>query len=177
MNTSIWKPLAGLLAFFTLSTAQAASYQDDEIASIVSTANIAEIEAAKVAQSTAQNKQVRDFAAQMIRDHKKMDAQMGKLAVKLKLNPTPTEKSDSLKSEANADLEKLKMTPKGSAFDKQYIEGQVKDHQQVLDLINNDLIPSAKNEQLANLLQQSSKKVAAHLENAKKLQEEINSTH
>jgi putative membrane protein len=173
MNKTIWKPLAGLLIFFALSTAQAANYKDDEIVALVATANIAEISAGKVAKSNAYKDKVKDFAEQMIKDHQAMDKQMGDLAVKLNLNPTPTDKSEAMKAEANNELEKLKIAPKGPIFDKEYVASQVKDHQKVLDMVNNELIPSAKNEQLKAALQKASKKIAAHLEHAKKLQAEV----
>lgn len=173
MNRCLWKPCAALLVCFAISTAQAAELKDDEIVALVSTANIAEISAGQLATSNARNGKVKDFAQQMVKDHKDMDEQMGKLAVKLNLNPTPSDKSEALKAQANQDLEKLKIAPKGPVFDKQYIEGQVKDHQQVLNMVNNELIPSAKNAQLKGMLQKASKKIAAHLQHAQKLQQEI----
>ena len=177
MTKTLWKPLAGMLVFFAISTAQAANLKDDEIVAVVSTANIAEINAAKLATANASNTKVKDFAEHMIKDHKDMDAQMGQLAVKLKLNPTPSDKSESMKSEANADLQKLKATPKGLTFDKQYIESQVKDHQKVLELVQNELIPSARNDQLKSLLQKSGKKIADHLKQAQQLQTELSGNH
>ena len=59
---------------------------------------------------------------------------------------------------------------KGKDFDKAYVDNEVTYHQVVLDSIDKTLIPSAKNADLKNLLNQVRPSIAAHLEHAKHLQ-------
>jgi len=165
--------IAASLAFLVLSVAQAAPLTDDEIVSVVATANIAEMNAGKLAQSNAYKEKVRRFAELMVADHRKMDAEMGKLAVKLKLNPTPSSLSKTLKADAEEGMENLKIAPKGPIFDKEYMAGQVAMHQQVLETFDDELIPNAKNSELKNMLEKARRKIESHLEHAMQLHEEI----
>ena len=61
----------------------------------------------------------------------------------------------------------------GAAFDKAYIDHEVAYHQQVLDAVDNTLIPGAKNEQLKALLVKVRPAFVAHLEHAKQLQTKL----
>lgn len=164
---------AGVLAISVALPAQAAALTDEEIVGIIAVANVNEINAGKLAASNAYKDNVKAFAAQMVKDHRAMDQKMGQLAVKLKLNPMPTETSEALKTQGNEIMENLKIAPKGPIFDKEYMSGQVMAHEKVLNLVNDELIPSAKNEQLRKLLQESSRKIESHLERARQLHEEI----
>ncbi|HZV61689.1 MAG TPA: DUF4142 domain-containing protein [Methylophilaceae bacterium] len=177
MNKVIWAPYSGILAagllLFSAMPLQAATLSDEEIVAIVAIANVNELNAGKLAKSNAYQEKVREFAAKMIKDHREMDQKTGKLAVKLRLNPLPTELGESLKAQGNDVMESLKIAPKGPIFDKEYMESQVQMHEQVLNLFNNELIPNAKNAQLKALLQKSSKDIESHLEHARQLHEEI----
>lgn len=178
MHNAIWHSFpgwlaAGMLALLVAMPAQAETLTDDEIVSVVAVANVNEINAGKLATSNAYNDKVKAFAQQMVKDHREMDEKAGKLAVRLKLNPTPSALSDSLKAKGNEIMENLKIAPKGPIFDKEYMASQVMAHEQVLNLFNNELIPNAKNQELRKLLQQSSQKIGSHLENARRLHEEI----
>lgn len=163
----------GLLAFVATLPAQAATLEDDEIVGIVAVANVNEINAGKLAMSNAYKDKVKAFAERMVKDHRDMDEQMGKLAVRQKLNPTPGEISETLKARGSEAMEDLKIAPKGPIFDKEYMAGQVRAHEEVLELLNNQLIPEAKNPELKNLLQKSARQVESHLDHARKLHEEI----
>ena len=58
----------------------------------------------------------------------------------------------------------------GEVADRAYITNEVNYHQQVLDAIDNTLIPNAQNADLKALLEQSRPAFAAHLDMAKKIQ-------
>jgi len=177
MNKAIWASYSSILAaglfFFASAPAHAAALSDEEIVAIVAIANVNEINAGKLAKSNAYQEQVRQFADKMIKDHRAMDQKAGRLAVKLKLNPLPSDLGESLKAQGSETMEGLKIAPKGPIFDKEYMSSQVHMHEQVLNLFNNELIPNAKNEQLKALLQKSSKDIESHLEHARQLHEEI----
>ena len=150
----------------------AAGPTDPQIAAIVVTANQVDIDAAKLAKSRTKNKDVKAFAETMIRDHSAVNKQATDLVKKLKVKPEANDTSKALKEggkKSDAELKKLK----GAAFDKAYVDHEVAYHQQVIDAINNVLVPNAKNAELKDLLVKVTPAFNAHLEHAKKLQAEL----
>jgi putative membrane protein len=166
-----------MVALFALPAAAqtepaAAGPTDPQIAAIVVAANTVDINAAKMAKSKTKNKEVKEFAETMVRDHTASNKQATDLCKKLKVKPedNPTAKglTDGGK-ENEANLKKLK----GAEFDKAYVDHEVAYHQTVLDAINNTLIPNAKNPELKDLLEKTAPVIQAHLDHAKKLQSEL----
>lgn len=154
--------LAPVMAF-----AQAPS--DPQIAAIVVTANQIDVDAGKLAKSRSKNKEVQQFAQQMITDHIAVNRQAAALAKKLGVKPEDSDTSKALKQAAAQTTKKLKSL-KGAQFDKAYVDNEVAYHQQVLDAIDKVLVPGAKNEELKALIVKVRPAIAAHLEHAKHLQ-------
>ena len=100
-----WK-LAAAIAALTLSaagaTAQNAKPNDAEIAHIAYTAGQIDIKAAELALQKSKNKEVRDFAENMVRDHKSVNDQALALVKKLKVTPQDNDTSKSLVKQADA---------------------------------------------------------------------------
>lgn len=153
------------LAAFNASVALAAP-TDAEIMAIVEAANTAEIDAGKLAQSNAQNADVKQFAKHMVKAHGHMNASLAK---KIKMKPMANDTSESIRKDALASLDELKGM-QGADFDKAYIDKQVMMHEKVLDMINNTLLPNAENAQLKAALTKAAPEVKSHLEKAKKIQ-------
>jgi putative membrane protein len=152
-----------------MAFAQAKGPTDPQIAGIVVTANQIDVDAGKIAKSRSKNKEVQDFAQQMITDHTAVNKQAGALAKKLGVKPEDSATSKSLKQAAADTAKKLKGL-KGAQFDKAYVDNEVAYHQQVLDAIDKVLIPSADNAELKGLIEKVRPAIAAHLEHAKHLQ-------
>jgi putative membrane protein len=160
--------VAGLLSF-PFSNASAQSVNDAQIASIVVTANQVDIDAGKLAKSRSTNKDVKAFAELMITDHTGVNKSATDLATKLKVTPQDNPTSQSLKSDGDKNVAHLKRL-KGAAFDKAYVDHEVAYHQQVIDALDNTLIPGATNDELKALLIKVRPAFVAHLEHAKHLQ-------
>jgi putative membrane protein len=160
--------VAGLLSF-PFSGASAQSVNDAQIASIVVTANQVDIDAGKFAKSRSTNKDVKAFAALMVTDHTGVNKSAKDLVTKLKVTPQDNPTSQSLKTGGDKNLAHLK-TLKGAAFDKAYVDHEVAYHQQVIEALDNTLIPGASNEELKALLIKVRPAFVAHLEHAKHLQ-------
>ena len=62
---------------------------------------------------------------------------------------------------------------KGADFDKAYIAHEVAYHQQVLDAIDNTLVPNAKNAELKGLIVKVRPAFVGHLEHAKQIQSKL----
>ena len=61
----------------------------------------------------------------------------------------------------------------GAAYDKAYMDHEVAYHQQVLDALDQQLIPGAQNAQLKDLLQKTRPAIAAHLDMAKQIRDQL----
>jgi putative membrane protein len=77
-----------------------------------------------------------------------------------------------LKDSANNTLGTLRGSS-GAAFDTAYMESQVAEHQQVLDTIDNKLLPAATDEKLVDELKKMRETVVSHLTEAKSIQQEL----
>jgi len=89
---------------------------------------IMEVEAAKIAAKNSSNQEVKDFAAKMLADHSKANAELKKLATDKKVI-TP----DALPAEDQIHLDEMKKMT-GVAFDKHYVGMMVQDHEKTVAL-------------------------------------------
>jgi putative membrane protein len=145
--------------------AQGAKLSDPQIAHIAYTAGVIDISAAKLAESKASNKEVKAFAADMVRDHEAVNKQALDLVKKLNVKPEDNDTSKALSKQAadkRAELDKLS----GAAFDKAYIANEVAYHKTVNGALETQLIPSASNAELKNLLQTGLKIFQGHQQHA-----------
>jgi putative membrane protein len=145
---------------------------DPQIVGIVVTANQIDIDHAKLALSKSKNKEVRDFAQQMVTDHEALQKSVSDLGAKLNVTPADSDTRNSLKSQAQQTTEKLSAL-NGRAFDKAYIDNEVSYHQAVINAVSSVLIPSAQNAQLKGALQNAAPLFQGHLEHAQKVQADL----
>ncbi len=163
-----WTSALGI-ALLVPAAAFADGPSDPQIAGIVVTANQIDVDAGKIAKSKSKNKEVKQFAQQMITDHTAVNKQAAALAKKLGVKPEDSDTSKALKKGAEENKANLKKV-KGAAFDKAYVDHEVAYHQQVLDAIDKVLIPSAQNAELKGLIEKVRPAIQAHLEHAQHLQ-------
>ena len=143
----------------------AAKPTDPQIAHIAYTAGQIDIEAAKQALDKSKNKEVRDFAQDMVRDHGEVNKQALALVNKLKVTPQDNDTSRALTKQATAKREELAKL-NGAAFDKAYVDNEVAYHKTVDGALENTLIPSASNSELKSLLQTGLKIFQGHEQHA-----------
>ncbi len=146
-------------------------WTDAQILAFASTANAGEIQEAKLAQQKAMNPAVKKFAAMMIADHTKMQADGKALSTKLAVMPdsSKSEVSD-LAKDSNKDLKDLNNKKAGKGWDEDYMEKQIDTHQKVLDKLN-DASKSAKSPELKSAVDASIAKVQDHLTQAKSIKD------
>jgi putative membrane protein len=138
---------------------------DPQIAHIAYTAGVIDIAAAKQAMTKASHKDVKAFAADMLRDHEAVNKQALDLVKKLKVTPEDNDTSKALTKQAadkHAELEKLK----GAEFDKAYAANEVAYHKAVNGALETLLIPNAGNAELKSLLQTGLKIFQGHQQHA-----------
>jgi putative membrane protein len=161
-------------AFFPIAQAQAAGAPptDPQIVGIVVAANQIDIDYGKLALSKAKNKEVRDFAQQMVTDHSALQKSVFDLGAKLNVTPADSDTSKSLKSQSEETTRKLKAL-KGKAFDKAYIDNEIAYHQAVINAVSTVLIPNAQNAELKSALEGAAPLFQGHLEHAQKVQADL----
>jgi len=174
MKTSFVVTLVGLLAAGALQaqTSPAAAPTDPEIAMIAVTADNVDIAAGKLAATKTSNPKVKEFANLMIRDHTSVNKKATDLAKKLNLTPEESDTSRSLKSDGDTTLERFRGLS-GAEFDKAYIDNEVTYHESVAKVVDDTLIPNAKNAELKSLLESARPIFASHLKHAKEVQSSL----
>ncbi|MGE5465855.1 MAG: DUF4142 domain-containing protein [Ignavibacteria bacterium] len=145
---------------------------DAQIAEILTTANQADIDAGKLAQSKGTDKEVKSFGQEMVTDHTASNNSAAQLVKKLNVKPEQSGTSKKLKSGAEDNMKKLQGLS-GPAFDKAYIDHEVDFHQTVLDAIDKTLLPSASNPELKSAITSTRPVIAAHLARAKSIQSKL----
>ncbi|MBV9557703.1 MAG: DUF4142 domain-containing protein [Pseudolabrys sp.] len=152
--------------------AQGAKPNDAQIAHIAYTAGLADIANAEQAMKKSQNKDVRAFAQDMLRDHKAVNDQALALVKKLNVTPQDNDTSKAIakgQSDKRAEMEKLN----GAAFDKAYAANEVAYHKTVNGALQSTLIPSASNAELKSLLETGLKIFQGHQQHAEHVAAEL----
>ena len=159
-------PTALMLLATAMASAQAADKLSDvQIAHIAYTAGELDIKAAELALQKSNNDGVREFANDMVRDHKAVNEKALALVKKLNVTPEDNDTSKSLaRQSANKQAELAKLS--GAAFDKAYVDNEVAYHKSVNDALKTALIPSARNGELKSLLETGLKIFAGHEQHA-----------
>lgn len=145
---------------------------DGEIANALTTINEGEIDAAKIADGRAQNKEVKDFAKMMREQHKENMKATKRVAKENDIKMKEGDLSRNLKDEAKQSNKALKENEK-SAFDKAYLRQQIAMHEKALTTLNETLIPNAKDAEFKVHLEKTRDDVAKHLDHAKSIEAKI----
>jgi len=155
LSAGLAAPVLASLCLLTAPVfAQGAKPTDPQIAHIAYTAGQLDIDAAKQALEKSKNKEVRDFAQDMVRDH-----------TELNVKPEDNDTSRALTKQAAAKRDELSKLS-GAAFDKAYVANEVAYHKTVNGALESTLIPSANNAELKSLLQTGLKIFQGHQQHA-----------
>jgi putative membrane protein len=142
--------------------AEGAKLSDPQIAY---TAGVLDVAAAKQALLKSNSKEVKQFAADMVRDHETVNKQALDLVKKLNVTPQDNDTSKALSKQAAEKYEQLAKL-NGAAYDKGYIDNEIAYHKQVNGALETQLIPSASNAELKGLLQTGLKIFQGHQQHA-----------
>lgn len=155
------------------TTSAAPTLTDANIVAVVDEANMADSAAGSVAASKGTNSEVKTFGQNMMRDHHAL-RQMGQdLATKLNVTPQMPPGNDS-EARDKAWVDTLQSMPKGTAWDKAYIDHEVGMHTQVLATLNTAQ-SAAQNAELKDLITKAIPTIEAHLKKAQDIQSKLQS--
>lgn len=136
---------------------------ESQVIKVVSIANNGEIKQARTVLPKLKTEEARKYAQMMINEHSANEKKGQTLASSLKLTPQVSGISTSLQKDSDNVVRKLSNS---STPDKEYMSSQVDVHRKVLNTIEKQLIPNAKNAELKNMLTQTRTAVAKHLKMA-----------
>jgi putative membrane protein len=129
-------------------------------------ANVHEINAHRAAISQGTNAQVKSNAKHMLADHEAMGKAMTAYAQK-KGYKLPTE-PDNNKKQMEADV----MAKTGAEFDKAWAAAQVKDHEEVVDLFEDNL-DKRQDPELNAMIKENLPKLQMHLQMSRELNDKL----
>lgn len=146
---------------------------DAEIVHVARTLNQGEIDTSEPAAQKASNARVREFAQKMVSQHRTEIRNLEQEAQDARLTPLPNDTSTKLQKKSQELVIELK-TKSGQEFDKTYMKGQVKLHEEALSLLDDTLIPAAQNGRIRGYLSQMRTIVNQHLIEAKQIEKSLN---
>jgi putative membrane protein len=149
----------------------AAVFTDANVLGFLTMVDNAELEAAQTARDKATSAQVRQFAQMMAREHSRLVRRSSRLADSLDLgiDPPPTDELAAMHARAMSTLEAL---PRGPMFDHEYMRTQVRMHTRVLQQLQ-EAAGAERSAAVAEHLQRATGAVAAHLEQARSVQQAV----
>jgi putative membrane protein len=142
---------------------------DPQIAEVATNINQGEIEQARYVVAHAKNPQVLQFARHMQTAHTELGQRMTSLLQTQGIALASSQLSNELKNNAQETLTTME-SMSGRDLERDYIDAQVREHQAALDVLDNKLIPNAKDAQLKSFLEDVRSKVASHLAQAQNIQ-------
>jgi putative membrane protein len=110
----------------------------------------------------------------MAQDHGSANQQVNQLAQRLGIAHEESDASRQLQTEADQHAQALGGRS-GAEFDRAYIDHEVQMHQQVLDAIDQQLVPNAQNAELRQLLETIRPTIQSHLDQARQIQAALGS--
>ncbi len=152
----------------TAARAQTSSKLDDPtIVAIFDAANTYDVETGSLAASRSRSKDVREFGAMLVRDHRNARQQGRDLAESLHVIPTPP-KNFALAKAHVAAMHSLRGL-KGRAFDRAFLQHEIDYHNAVIDAVTHTLLPAIQNAQLKDLVTKVAPAFVAHRDRAQNL--------
>ncbi|MHB1863061.1 MAG: DUF4142 domain-containing protein [Gemmatimonadaceae bacterium] len=145
----------------------AGGLNDPTIVAIFDAANTWDIQTGALAAKKGTTKAIRDFGAQLERDHTHVRQMARDLAKKLGVTPTPP-KDFAMAKDHDAAMKTLRAAT-GTTFDRDFLEHEVAFHEAVINALDNTFLPAIQNEQLKALVKEVVPAFNAHLKMAQHL--------
>lgn len=165
---NLWILAIGLIAPTFAAFAEKHDLGDAQVVNIVVAVNNNAIEAGELARSRSSNEKVKAFAHGMVGEHADVNKSITELVTRLDLTPHDSPIAKDLKAEGEKDRAALKALT-GEEFDKAYVDKTITLHQNVLDMIDNQLMPKVENQELKALLFSLFSPFSDHLRDAQQI--------
>ena len=123
-----------------------AALNDPTIVAIFDGANTADMETGQLAAERGSTKEIRDFGAMLVHDHRIVRQEGRDLAEQLGVTPTPP--ADDALAMAHADAMATLRSKLGVEFDKAFLDHEVRFHEDVINAVRSTLLPAIENGEL-----------------------------
>ena len=140
--------------------------QDADFAVKAAAASLAEIELGKLAVEKATDERLKDFARRMVADHQQANDELMTIATDLNITLPP------VMSDEHIDKQRKLQDQTGHAFEAEYIDIMVKDHNRAVSLFE-DAASDARNTDLQAFAAKVLPTLKKHFEEAKLLRDSI----
>jgi putative membrane protein len=150
-----------------VAQAAAPKLDDPTIVAIFDAANTFDMETGSLAIKKGHSKDVRDFGAMLVRDHRNVREQGRALAKSLHVTPTPPK--DFALAKAHIAAMRSLRAAKGNAFDRAFLQHEVDFHNAVIDAVTKTLLPAIQNAQVKDLVTKVAPAFVAHRDRAQSL--------
>jgi putative membrane protein len=141
---------------------------DRTITAMLLASNNTDISYARLVPARSERDDVRRFAQRMLTDHNGVNALVTELLAKRGWSPEDNTASLDLRDESAGRRDAMRDLS-GFAFDSAYTTNEISYHRRFLELLDNTMIPRARNDELKGLLMNVRPAVAAHLAHAEQL--------
>ena len=131
-------------------------------------ANDVDISFAKIAYANSENEEVKAFARRMLTDHTQLVVTMRALASVEDITPSEDDAARDLRDLSTLQRDSLRALS-GRAFDNAYVGMELDRHRAILSMIDDVLLPRARNSELQELLASTRPIIAAHVAHAEQL--------
>jgi len=135
---------------------------DANTVAILLTSHNADLAAARIAVTRAQQRDVKLLARNIVTDHTSMSARLSRLAAGINLTPRDDDVSRLLRDQSAARRDTLR-NYSGWQFDSAYVENEVRFHEDLLVAIDRVFLPSARNAALKEYVTSIRPTIASHL--------------
>ena len=157
----------------TLIEPPAAGLGDSQIVGITNAANDFEVEQARLALRRATDGRTKDLAQLLYDHHRDAKSRVSRLTSSFGLAAAPTATSIRLENEGRGALATLEGQSRRIDFDQAYLQLQVTQHRELLDLLDYQLIPSAHQVELKKWLLELRPVVAEDFTRVSELQQTL----
>ena len=140
---------------------------DANMFSVLALINGSEIRAAQLAEQRATNLQIKEFATDMIREHRSLQESVDSVALMLNVTPQSPPVADSMQARMQA-LRDSVSTIASTEFDRAYMQSQVQAHEQALEALR-QLTTAADAAPLRATIDRAIEAVETHLTRARSI--------
>lgn len=135
---------------------------DGNTAGILLTSHNADVAAARIATTRAQNRDVKLLARSIVTDHTSMSRRLSRLVTGISIAPREDDVTRLLRDQSVARRDTLRRLS-GWQFDSAYVESEVRFQEDLLVAIDRVFLPSARNPSLKEYVTSIRPTVASHL--------------
>ena len=154
------------------ATMPASPLTNGQILGALLSANGSEITESSLVASKTLNPRVREFANRMISDHTEARREIQELADRRGIRPESSRISQHVDEATRNEMTEIQRRS-GNDLDWQFVHHEAREHQELLNTIDRELVPSTNDPEIRAALAKTRSLVASHLEHLRTLEASV----